>query len=104
MPDFPSKHVENARYWERRDEGIIHPETLQDEDDPAAWPQAVSIAQVDWARKQLRKARNGVPVPRSIPELEALANTPLAGLPERVGKKPTRKRSVKKPIKKAKES
>jgi hypothetical protein len=102
VTDFPSKYVEIVRYWEKRDEGLIDPSTLPSEDEPEAWPQAVSQAQVYWARRQLQKAKNGAPVPQSVAELEALANTPLAGLPERAGKKPTRKRSVKKPAKKAK--
>jgi hypothetical protein len=101
--DFPSKHVENARYWERRDEGLIDPAMIPDEA-AEEWPQAVSQAQVYWARNQLRKAKNGAPVPQSIAELEALANTPLAGLPERAGKKPTRKRTAKKPAKKVREA
>jgi hypothetical protein len=87
VTDFPSRHVEITRYWEKRAEGLIDPETLPSEEDPAAWPQAVSKAQVYWARNQLRKARNGARVDQSIAELEALANTPLAGLPERAGQK-----------------
>jgi hypothetical protein len=94
VTDFPSKYVEIVRHWEKRDEGIIDPRTLPSEDDPEAWPQAVSKAQVYWSRIQLRKAKNGAPVLQSIAELEALANTPLVGLPERAADK-------KKPAKKA---
>jgi hypothetical protein len=104
VTDFPSKYVQIVRHWEKRDEGLIDPATLPSEDDPAAWPQAVSQAQVHWARNQLRKAKSGAPVPQSIGKLEALANTPLAGLPERAGKKPTRKRTAKKPAKKVREA
>jgi cell division protein FtsN len=73
----------------------------QDEYDvqEAPWPQAVSQTQVYWARNQLRKAKNGASVPQPIAELEAMANTPLAGLPERVGQK---KPVAKKPASKAK--
>ena len=86
VTDFSSRHVENARYWEKRDEGLIDPAELPDEDDSASWPQAVSKAQVHWAKGQLRKARSGPTVSQSIAELEALANTPLLGLPERAGR------------------
>jgi Domain of unknown function (DUF3854) len=96
VTDFPSKYVEIVRYWEKRDEGLIDPATLPSEDDPEAWPQAVSQAQVYWARRQLQKAKNGAPVPQSIAELEALANTPLAGLPERAGKKKLAKKATAK--------
>jgi len=82
--------------------GLIDPETLPSEDEPDVWPHAVSKAQVRWARGQLWRAKNGAPVPQSIAELEALANAPLAGLPERVGKKPTRKSAAKRSTKKAK--
>jgi hypothetical protein len=56
VTDFPSRHVEITRYWEKRDEGSIAPADLPNEDDPAAWPQVVSQAQVDRAGGQLRKA------------------------------------------------
>jgi hypothetical protein len=102
VTDFPSKHVEIVRHWEARNEGVIDPATLPDEDDSAAWPQAVSKAQVYWARNQLRKAQNGAPVPQSIAELEALANTPLAGLPERKGQKAPVKPKSKPTTKKVK--
>jgi hypothetical protein len=95
VTDFPSKYVESTRYWERRDGGLIDPATILEEG-PEEWPQAVSQAQVYWARNQLRKAKNGASVPQSIAELEALANTPLAGLPERAGqKKPAKQAKVK---------
>jgi hypothetical protein len=100
VTDFPSKYVEIVRYWEKRDEGLIDPATLPSEDDPEAWPQAVSQAQVYWAGRQLQKAKNGAPVPQSIAELEALANTPLASLPERAGKKkPAKKATAKRTVK-----
>jgi hypothetical protein len=92
--DFPSRHVENTRHWERRDEGLIDPAMIPDDADEE-WPQAVSQAQVYWARNQLRKAKNGAPVPQSMEELEALANTPLAGLPERAGQKKPAKPKAK---------
>jgi hypothetical protein len=93
---FPSKYVQIVRHWEKRDEGLIDPATLAGVDDPEAWPQAVSQAQVYWARNQLRRAKNGAPVPQSIAELKALANTPLAGLPERAGKeKPAKQGKTK---------
>jgi hypothetical protein len=87
VTDFPSRYVEIVRHWEKRDEGLIDPVTLQSEDDAAAWPQAVSQAQVYWAGRQLQKAKNGAPPPQSIAELEALAKTPLDGLPRRAGQK-----------------
>jgi hypothetical protein len=104
VTDFPSKHVEITRYWEKRDEGLIDPETQPSEDEPEVWPQAVSKAQVHWARGQLRRAQSGAPVPQSIAELEALANTSLDGLPERAEKKPTRKSTAKRSTRKAKEA
>jgi hypothetical protein len=105
VTDFPSKYVEIVRHWEKRDDGLIDPATLPTEDDPEVWPQAVSQAQVFWARRQLQKAKNGAPVPQSIAELEALANTPLAGLPERAGqKKPAKKAKPKSSAPKAKEA
>jgi hypothetical protein len=96
VTDFPSRYVEIVRHWEKRDEGLIDPATLPSEDDPAAWPQAVSQAQVYWARRQLQKAKNGAPVPQSIAELAALANTPLDGLPRRAGqRKPAKQGKTK---------
>jgi hypothetical protein len=103
VTDFPSKYVEIVRHWEKRDEGLIDPATLPSEDDPAAWPHAVSQAQVYWARRQLQKAKNGAPVPQSIAELEALANTPLDGLPRRAGqKRPAKQGKTKTKASKAK--
>jgi len=102
VTDFPSKYVQIVRHWEKRDEGLIDPTTIPSEDDPAAWPQAVSQAQVYWARNQLRKAKNGAQAPQSIEELEALANTSLAGLPERAGQKASAKKSPAKTVTKAK--
>jgi hypothetical protein len=51
VTDFPSRYVEIVRHWEKRDEGLIDPATLPSKGDPAAWPQAVSQAQVYWARR-----------------------------------------------------
>jgi hypothetical protein len=69
VTDFPSRYAEIVRHWEKRDEGLIDPATLPSEDDPAAWPHAVSQAQVYWARRQLQKAKSGAPVPQSTEEL-----------------------------------
>jgi hypothetical protein len=104
VTDSPSRHVKIVGHWQKRDEGLIDPAPLPSEEDPEAWPQAVSQAQVYWAGNQLRKAGNGAPVLQSIPELEAQATTPLAGLPARTGKKPTRKSAAKKPAGEAKEA
>lgn len=100
----PSRHVKIVGHWEKRDEGLIDPAPLPGEEDPEAWPQAVSQPQVYWAGSQLRKAGNGAPVPQSIPEPEALANTPLADLPAPTGKKPIWKSTAKKPAREAKEA
>ena len=91
VTDFPSKYVEIVRHWEKRDEGLIDPATvpLEGEDGTPedVYPKAVSQAQVFWARGELAKARRGGYVKLSVQELEALASTPLAGLPERAGQK-----------------
>ncbi len=90
VTDFPSKYMQIVRHWEKRDEGLIDVGTLplEGEDAPEDfYPKAVSQAQVFWARGELAKAKRGGYTKLSAPELEALANTPLAGLPERIGRK-----------------
>jgi hypothetical protein len=97
VSDFPSTYVETARKFESVRASLDNPAEAQGAE---GWPQAVSQAQVFWARNQLRKARNGAPVPQSMEELEALANTPLVDLPERAGQKaPTKKAPTKKATK-----
>jgi hypothetical protein len=75
------------------------PEDLEPEDATGnsearvdTYPQAVSQAQVYWARGQLARVRRGEKVQMSVEALEALANTPMEGLPERVShqKKPAK--------------
>jgi len=59
-------------------------------------PNIVSQMQVRWARGELRRAQNGKMTRLSVPELEALANTPLAGLPERTADKKATKPTPRK--------
>jgi hypothetical protein len=91
VTDFPSKYVQIVRHWEKQDASLIDPATLPLEGEDGAtgdfYPKAVSQAQVFWARGELAKAKRGGYVKLSLPELEALANTPLAGLPERAERK-----------------
>jgi len=46
VTDSPSRYVKIVRHWEKRDEGLFDPAILPREEDPEAWPQAVSQAQV----------------------------------------------------------
>jgi hypothetical protein len=106
VTDFPSKYVQIVRRWEKRDEGLVDPAMipLEREGDTSEdfCPKAASQAQVFWARGELAKAKRGGYTKLSIPELEALANTPLAGLPERAGQKAPAKKSPAKKATKAK--
>jgi hypothetical protein len=63
-----------------------------------AWPRAVSIAQIAWAKRQLQYLDAGGKVDQPREALVALAETEPTGLPERAAKK----KSVKKPARKAK--
>ena len=82
-----------------RNEPVGEPEAQVVEVKPA-WKKAVSIAQIEWAKRQLRclDAGGKVDQPRGV--LVALAETNPTGLPERAADK----RSVKRPTKKAKEA
>jgi hypothetical protein len=106
VTEFPSKYVEIVRHWEKQDEGLVDPATIPLEGEDGTpedfYPRAVSQAQAFWARGELAKAKRGGHTKLSIPELEALANTPLAGLPERAGQKAPAKKSPAKKATKAK--
>jgi hypothetical protein len=102
--DFPSRHVEITWHWERRDEGLIDAATIPLESEDGTledfYPKAVSQAQAFWARGELAKTKRGEHTKLGILELEALANTQLAGLPERAGQNaPTKKLQAKRATK-----
>ena len=97
---LPSRHVELTWHWERRDEGLIDAATIPLESEDGTledfYPKAVSQAQAFWARGELAKTKRGEQTKLGILELEALANTQLAGLPERAGQNaPTKKLQAK---------
>jgi hypothetical protein len=70
-----------------------------------AWPKAVSVAQLTWARRQLQYLDAGGKVDQPREALVALAETDPTGLPERATdkKKPPKKaiKPVKRPTKQA---
>jgi hypothetical protein len=58
---------------------------MSDNESVKQHPIAVSVAQVRWAKQQLKNLANGATLPPRLTReiLEALADTPLDGLPDR---------------------